>query len=73
MYHTNNRTIQGQALININGETISYSENTNIIGVIFDQKLSMKHHIDQRIQMANFTLSRLKNLKNPDKTTIHVI
>ena len=63
IYHTSNRTIHGQALININGETTPYSDKTNILGVIFDQKLSMKHHIDQKIQMANFTLTRLNRFK----------
>ena len=63
MYHTNNRTIQGQALININGEIISYDQKTNIIGVIFDQKLSMKDHLNQMIHMTTYTLSRLHRFK----------
>ena len=64
MYHTNIRTIQVQALININGEIIPFSQNTNILGVNFDQQLNMKKHVDQRIQMAKYTLTRLNRFKS---------
>ena len=63
MYHTNIRTIHGLALININGGIIPFSQNTNILGVKFDYQLNMRNHIDTRIQMAKFTLSRLNRFK----------
>ena len=63
MYHFSNRTIQGQALININGKNTAFTQKKNILGVTFDQKLSMKDHIDEKINMATCTLTRLHRFK----------
>ena len=59
IYHHNPQKIQGLATININGETVPYKQSTKILGVTFDQKLSFKQHIDERIAQTKYTLSKL--------------
>ena len=51
IYHTNIRTIHGLALININGETIQYTQNTNILGVNF--RLPTKNETTRRSKDTN--------------------
>ena len=58
-YHHYPQTMLGLATININGETIPYKQQTKILGVTFDQKLTLKQHIKERITLAKYTLSKL--------------
>ena len=51
--------MQGLATININGETIPYKQQTKILGVTFDQKLTLKQYIQERITLAKYTISKL--------------
>ena len=59
IYHHNPQQIQGLATVNINGETIPYKQQTKILGVTIDQKLSLKQHINERTAHAKYTLSKL--------------
>ena len=63
IYHHNPAKIQGLATVSINGETIPYSQHTKILGVTFDQKLTLKQHIDERNTLAKYTLCLLNRFK----------
>ena len=39
-------------------------QKTRILDVVFDNKLTFKKHVNQRIGAANYTLSRLKRFNN---------
>ena len=66
IYHHSTQKLQGLATININGEIIPYKQNTKILGVNIDHKLTMKKHIDERITLAKYTLSKLNRFKTLD-------
>ena len=66
IYHHNSRKIQGLASVKINGEIIPYKEQTQILGVTFDQKLSLKQHINTRMAQAKYTLSKLNRFNTLD-------
>ena len=59
LFHQNANTINGQPLIRVNGEFISYKNTTKMLGVELDTKLNMKKHIDSRVGLVKYTLSRL--------------
>ena len=63
LFHQHDRTILGQPLIRINGETIPYKNTTKILGIELDSRLTLKKHIDKRIGLAKYTLHRLNRFK----------
>ena len=62
-YHHHPLRMRGLATININGETIPYRQQTKILGVTLDQKLTMKQHIQERVTLAKYTLSKLNRFR----------
>ena len=63
LFHQHSRSIQGQPLIRVNGETIPYMNTTKILGIELDNKLTLKTHINKRIGMAKYTLQKLKRFQ----------
>ena len=51
----------------VNGETIPYSQHTKILGVTFNQKLTLKQHIHERNTLAKYTLCLLYRFR-----TLHI-